>query len=763
MADLSEEDVKLNFITPALKKAGWTTNHIRMEYSFTDGQILVEGKRTRRGKQKRADYLLLKIGRFPLAVVEAKNLNHSAESGLQQAMDYAKILQVPFAFSSNGKYFVEHDFLTGLERKFSTDQFPTENELWQRYLSAKNLNDEQEKILLTPDHFDFFKKTKPRYYQRIAIDKTVQAVAEGLKRILLVMATGTGKTFTSFQIVWKLIQSKKVRRVLYLADRNILIDQTIGNDFKPLEKVLCKVEHKKLDSAYQVFMSLYHQLAGDEGDEPFRQFKPEFFDLIIVDECHRGSAKADSEWRRILNYFNGAIHIGMTATPKETKEVSSSTYFGEPVYTYSLKQGILDGFLAPFKVIRVNIDRDLEGWRPYNGQRDLYGNLITDKIFQQQDFDNTLFIEERTKLVAKRITAWLKENGRFSKTIVFCMNTEHADLMRRALINENSDIVKDCPKYVMKITGDDDDGKKNLGNFILPDDTPPIIATTAELLTTGVDCKTVKLIVIDKIVDSIITFKQIIGRGTRLRPDCGKEFFTIMDFRGATSKFEDPEFDGAPIVILDDSDTSDNGGTDTDDDEDFQTEHSKQKFYVNGVEVEILNERVQFIDATGKLITENFIDYTRKNILCHFATLENFLQNWSAADRKQSLIDELIKNGIWLGLLREVYNFSDDVDDFDLILHVAFNRKLVTRKSRADCAKSKAFIKSFPEKCRAVLNALLDKYADNGIAELESLQVLKNEPFASIGSRKDIFQLFGGREGYLRAVAELKNLLYQVA
>ena len=498
-------------------------------------------------------------------------------------MNYAQILHVPFAFSSNGKYFVEHDFLTGKEKIFSMKDFPSENALWQRYIFVKNFDTAQEKIILTPDHFDIFKKTKPRYYQRIAIDKTVQAVAEGKKRLLLVMATGTGKTFTAFQIVWKLLKSKKVQRVLYLADRNVLIDQTIINDFKPLEKVLCKVKDKKLDSAYQVFMSLYHQLAGDEGNEPFRQFKPEFFDLIIVDECHRGSAKADSEWRRILNYFSGAIHIGMTATPKETKDVSSITYFGEPIYTYSLRQGIIDGFLAPFKVIRVNIDRDIEGWRPHVNQRDIDDNLITDKIFQQQDFDDTLFIEERTKLVAQRITQWLKDNGRFSKTIVFCMNTEHADLMRRALINQNSDIVKDIPKYVMKITGDDDEGKKQLENFILPDDTPPIIATTAELLTTGVDCKTVKLIVIDKVVDSIISFKQIIGRGTRLRPDCGKEFFTIMDFRGATSKFADPDFDGSPVVILEDSDSNDECIAD----DDLPPEQSKQKFHVTGVDVEI--------------------------------------------------------------------------------------------------------------------------------------------------------------------------------
>ena len=490
--------------------------------------------------------------------------------------------------------------------------------MWQRYFSAKNFDTSQEKIILTPDHFDIFKKTKPRYYQRIAID------------------------------------------------------QTMGNDFKPLEKVLCKVEHKKLNSAYQVFMSLYHQLAGDAGNEPFRQFKPDFFDLIIVDECHRGSAKANSEWRRILNYFSGAIHIGMTATPKETKNISSTTYFGEPIYTYSLRQGIMDGFLAPYKVIRINIDRDVEGWRPHKRQRDIDGNLITDKIFQQQDFDDTLFIEERTKLVAKRITQWLKANGRFSKTIVFCMNTEHADLMRRALINENSDIVKDNPRYAMKITGDDDEGKKQLENFILPDETPPIIATTAELLTTGVDCKTVKLIVIDKVVESMITFKQIIGRGTRLRPDCGKEFFTIMDFRDAASKFAAPDFDGAPVVILEDSDSSNNDECISDDD--LPPEQSKKKFHVNGVDVEILNERVQFIDSNGKLITENLVDYTRKNILGHFATLEDFLQNWSAADKKQSLIDELFKHGICIELLRDTYKFSADVDDFDLILHVAYDK-----------------------------------------------------------------------------------------
>ena len=496
---------------------------------------------------------MLKNETFPLAVIEAKNLNHTADFGLQQAMNYAEILNLPFAYASNGKSFIEHDFLTGIERQFSMNEFPTENELWQRYCDANNFTSEQEKIILEPDYRKAMQNKNARYYQRIAINKTVQAVVQGQKRILVVLATGTGKTFMAFQIVWKLLQAKKILRVLYLADRNNLIDQTIRQDFNPLKKVMCKIQNKKLDSAYEVFMGLYHQLAGEDGEEPFRQFHPSFFDLIIVDECHRGSAKADSEWRKILNYFDSAVHIGMTATPKETKDVSSITYFGEPLYTYSLKQGILDGFLAPYKVIRVNIDKDLEGWRPYEGQKDVDGNLIPDELYQKEDFDRILYIEERTKLVAKRVTKWLHENGRLSKTIIFCMNQEHAELMRRALVAENSDIVKEIPNYVMKITSDDAEGKKQLDNFIEPDDTPPIIATTVELLTTGADCKTVKLIVIDKIVESMITFKQIIGRGTRLRPDFGKEFFTIMDFRGATKLFADADFDGEPEVIIDDN------------------------------------------------------------------------------------------------------------------------------------------------------------------------------------------------------------------
>ncbi|MBR1646249.1 MAG: DEAD/DEAH box helicase family protein [Selenomonadaceae bacterium] len=756
ISELSEEDIKNQYITPALEKSGWKKEYMRMEYSFTDGQILIAGNVVERGKQKKADYLLRKNGEFPIAVVEAKKLEYTADSGLQQAIDYATILHVPFAYASNGKKFIEHDFLTGIEREIAMDEFPTEEELWKRYCANKKFQSAQEKVILTPDHYDPVKNKIPRYYQRIAIDSVIQAVAEGQKRLLLVMATGTGKTFTAFQIVWKLLKSRTVRRVLYLADRNILIDQTMAQDFKPLEKVMCKIQNKHLDSSYEVFMSLYHQLAGEDGDEPFRQFKPEFFDLIIVDECHRGSAKADSEWRKILDYFSDAIHIGLTATPKETTEVSNKTYFGEPIYTYSLKQGILDGFLAPYKVIRVNLDKDLEGWRPPAGKTDIDGKNLPDKTFRQEDFDSNLYIEERTKLVARRITEWLRENGQFSKTIVFCRNTEHADRMRRALANENAELMRDNPRYVMKITGDDDEGKRQLEYFIEPDATPPIIATTAELLSTGVDCKTVKLIVIDKEIESMISFKQIIGRGTRLFPAYDKNFFTIMDFRGVTDKFYDPDFDGDPAIILSDS----SGGSVKNNPVE---ENSREKFHVRGVDVEIVNEAVSYLGKDGKLITENLIDYTRKNILGRYSDLKNFLQVWNAADKKQAILDELTAEGIFLAFLRDAYKFDENIDDFDLILHVAYGKKIRTRRQRAGSVKNSAVLKTFSEKCRAVLNALLDKYSANGIDELENLQVLKNAPFDSFGSPKNIVDLFGGKKNYLQAVRQLKDLIYEAA
>ena len=751
---LSEEDVKYRYITVALEKAGWRKENISMEY-FTAGQILVEGNVVRRGNKKRVDYLLRKTGGFPLAVVEAKKLVYTPEKGLQQAMDYAMTLHVPFAYSSNGKKFVEHDFLTGKEREFSMREFPSEEELWKRYCEGKNFSLAQEEIILTRDHY---KDKTPRYYQRIAINNVIQAVAKGQRRLLLVMATGTGKTFTAFQIVWRLLQAHVVSRVLYLADRNILIDQTMIQDFKPLESVMCKIRNKKLDSSYQVFMSLYHQLAGEEGEEPFRQFKPEFFDLIIVDECHRGSAKADSEWRRILNYFHCAIHIGLTATPKETTDVSNKTYFGEPIYTYSLRQGILDGFLAPYKVILINVDKDQEGISFSKGERDIDGKTLPDKTFYQKDFNRTLFIDERTKLVAKKITEWLKENGRYSKTIVFCKNTEHAEQMRRALSNENSDIVKTNPRYVMKITGDDEEGKRQLDNFIEPNATPPIIATTAELLSTGVDCKTVKLIVIDKEIESMIVFKQIIGRGTRVFEQYGKTFFTIMDFTGATKKFFDPEFDGEPIVVLQDSKENVGKRKRSDDNSNHQ-----EKYHVKGIDVSIANESIYYTGKDGKLVTENFIDYTRKNILGKYSDLQNFLQVWSAAEKKKAILDELSAEGVFLSQLRDAYRLDADIDDFDLILQVAYGKPLKTRRQRAQTAKRSDELKKYPEQCRAVLNALLDKYSTNGISELESMQVLRNAPFDAIDSPTGIVNLFGGKEKYLQAVRLLTDLIYQAA
>ena len=762
--ELSEEDIKYRYITPAIEKSGWLKNDIRMEYYFTDGKVIVQGNQTMRGQAKKADYILHKDGHIQLAIVEAKKYNKTIDSGLQQAMDYAQILKIPFAYSSNGKGFIEHDFLTGIERELNLDNFPTQEELWQRYLKGNALNETQTNAILYPDYYDPFEKDRrPRYYQRIAIDKTVEAIAKGQNRILLVMATGTGKTYTAFQIVWKLMKSKTVGRVLYLADRNILIDQTMQQDFKPLLKVMCKVGHKNLDSSYEVYMSLYHQLAGDEGEEPFRQFKPEFFDLIIVDECHRGSAKDDSEWHRILEYFQSAIHIGLTATPKETKEISNQTYFGEPIYTYSLRQGIEDGFLAPYKVIRINIDKDLEGWRPTPGMTDTNGELIPYELFTQPDFDKILVIEERTKIIAKRITQWLQENGRYNKTIVFCVDIEHAERMRRALVNENQDIVKDHPNYIMKITGDDAAGKKSLDYFIDPNEKYPTIATTSELMTTGVDCKTCKLIVIDKVVNSPIIFKQMIGRGTRLRPDYGKEYFTIMDFRNATRQFADPDFDGDPIIIDDGKSGSKKTHKPKDTTVKPPVEH-RHKYYVNGVEVNIINERVQLIGNDGRLITESLTDYSRKNIINKYATMNNFINAWTTTDKTNAIINELTEQGVFLEELRELSGKSKEMfDDFDLILHIAYDQKPLTRKERANNVKKRDYLHKYSEACQKVLYALLEKYQDSGIDELENLQVLKNEPFKSMGSPATIANLFGGKNDYFEAIRELKRLIYKAA
>jgi type I restriction enzyme R subunit len=783
MAKLTEEDIKLRYITPALQGAGWANSQILMEYFFTDGQVLVRGNTVKRGKRKKADYLLTRQGgQIPLAIVEAKDAEHSRGAGLQQAMDYAEILNIPFAYSSNGSGFIEHDYFTGVETELTNDQFPSEVILWQRYRKGKGLDDTQEKIITEPDYFDLFTSRRPRYYQRIAVNNALEAVAKGQKRVLLVMATGTGKTYTAFQIIWKLLKTKTAKKILYLADRNILIDQTMQQDFKPFEKIITKIQDKKLDSSYEIYMSLYHQLAGDDASEPFREFKPEFFDLIIVDECHRGSAKEESQWRRILDYFTSAVHIGMTATPKETKEISNITYFGDPVYTYSLKQGIDDGFLAPYKVIRIGLDKDLEGWRPYKGQLDIDGNEIEDREYGTSDFDRTIIIDDRTQAVANRITKWLKANDRFSKTIIFCVDIDHAERMRQALVNENSDLVVENPKYVMRITGDNPEGKAQLDYFIDVNEKYPTLVTTSKLMTTGVDCKTCKLIVLDSNINSMTEFKQIIGRGTRLYPDYGKEYFTIMDFRDACRLFADPAFDGDPVVIIDAGDGGDiwdpsapeqpdlvdegdepSEWTYPDDSATFDPlvndDPGKQR--VRGVDVQILNERVQYYDKDGKLITESIKDYSKRNILDEYATLDEFIKAWNNADKKQAIIEELQEQGVLLDALKD--ESGKDLDDFDLILHIAYDKKPLTKRERVNQVKKKGYLHKYSAVCQEVLSALLDKYMNEGISQLEDTRILDNAPFDRLGSPVKIAKLFGGKDGYIQAVKELERAIYEAA
>lgn len=771
MSKLTEEDVKYRFISPAIEKAGWDKEQVALEHYFTAGQMVVRGKTAKRRKGKKADYILTqKSGRTPLAIIEAKDEDHSLGAGMQQAMEYAQILNVPFAYSSNGKGFLEHDFFTGKEKEISLDEFPTEEELWKRYLQGESIEEDKGYIVKEPDHFDYITKLRPRYYQRVAIQKTLEAVAKNQKRILLVMATGTGKTFTAFQIIWKLREAGIAKKVLFLADRNVLVDQTMSDDFKPFQKFMTKIQEKKLDSAFEVYMSLYNQLAGDDGEEAFLKFKPEFFDLIVVDEAHRGSAKEDSQWRKILEYFSPAIQLGMTATPKETKYVSNINYFGEPVYNYSLKRGIEDGFLAPYKVIRISIDKDLEGWRPYLGQMDDEGNVIEDREYNIKDFDRRLVIDERTKTVAKRITEWLHTNGRFSKTIVFCVDIDHAERMRQALSNENSDLVKENPKYIMRITGDNPEGKAQLDNFQDVHEVYPTIVTTSKLMTTGVNTKTTKLIVLDSNINSMTEFKQIIGRGTRLYPEHGKSYFTILDFRGVSRLFADPDFDGDPAFIYEPKEDEvdwtvreEDGIYDILDDEPHdhpEESRDNRKYRIRGLDVSIVNERVQYYDIDGKLITESIKDYSKRNILGEFATMDEFLHYWTNSERKEKIIEELQEHGVLLEALRE--ESGKDIDDFDLILHVAYDKKPLTKKERVERVKKKGYLYKYSDVCQEVLSVLLEKYMDGSVVELESTKTLQNAPFDKLGSPKSIAKLFGGRTGYLNAVKELQNEIYNV-
>lgn len=775
---MSEEDIKLKFITPAIERAGWDKmRQIKMEYTFTDGRVIVRGKIVARGSKKRTDYILSYKPNLPLAIVEAKDNKHSVGDGMQQAIAYAETLDVPFVYSSNGDGFLEHNMLNGTEREIPLDQFPSPEELWRRYVGEEQFTPEQESLITEPYYFQPGDKS-PRYYQRIAINKTIEAIARGQNRILLVMATGTGKTYTAFQIIHRLWKSGRKKKILYLADRNILIDQTMGQDFKPFAKVMTKVEAKHLDSSYEIYMALYHQLAGDDNEEPFRQFAPEFFDLIIVDECHRGSAREESRWRKILEYFSSATQIGLTATPKETKDVSNIHYFGEPIYTYSLKQGIDDGFLAPYKVIRVGLDKDLEGWRPEQGQRDIYGEEIEDREYNIKDYDKNLIIDDRTKIVAKRITQFLKENDRFAKTIVFCVNIDHAERMRQALVNENADLVAENAKYVMRITGDNDEGKRQLDYFIAVEEKYPVIVTTSKLMTTGVDCKTCKLIVLDNNINSMTEFKQIIGRGTRLNPAHGKEYFTIMDFRNASRLFADPDFDGEPVSVIDlgpdddfPTDEDDNPpnppypddeerwSLDGDDDDDSGTRSKRPVYRVSNVPVKILSERVQYYDKDGKLVTESLTDYSKRNILGKYATLDSFLTAWNREDRKQAIVDALKDEGVLLDALREIAG-NKDLDDFDLICHIAYDAPALTKAERANNVRKRGYLYQYSDLAQKVLDALLDKYMTDGIAEIENIEILSNDPFRQFGSPLKIAKAFGGKAGYLQAVHDLQNQIY---
>lgn len=767
--EMTEEDIKLQFITPAIEAAGWDRQkQIKMEYNFTDGRVIVRGNITARGKRKRTDYLLYYKPNLPIAIIEAKDNRHNLGDGMQQAIEYAQVLDIPFVYSSNGDGFLEHDMAHGTERELKLDEFPSPEALWNRFKGDTAMTDEQEELITEPYFFQPGDKT-PRYYQRIAINRTIDAIARGQNRILLVMATGTGKTYTAFQIIHRLWKSGRKEKILFLADRNILVDQTMQQDFKPFAKVMTKIEGKKLDSSYELYLSLYQQLAGDEFEEPFRAFTRDFFDLIVIDECHRGSAKEDSRWRKILEYFSSATQIGLTATPKETKEVSNIDYFGKPIYTYSLKQGIDDGFLAPYKVLRVGLDRDLEGWRPVAGQRDVYGYEIEDREYNTKDFDKNLIIDERTVAVAKRITRFLKETDRFAKTIVFCVDIDHAERMRQALVNENQDMIAQNPKYVMRITGDNAEGKAQLDYFIAEDSQYPVIVTTSKLMTTGVDCKTCRLIVLDNNINSMTEFKQIIGRGTRLRPDYGKEYFTIMDFRNACRLFADPDFDGEPEISEDYPPQGDDPTVDPPEPPQPPTPPTppgpidppepRHKFRVRGVEVTILNERVQYYDKDGKLITESVTDYSKRNILGEYATLDAFLKAWKGEARKQVIIDELQEHGVLLEALREVSG-NRDIDDFDLICHIAYDKAPLTKAERANNVRKRGYLYKYSGLAQEVLNALLDKYMNEGIADIENLEILSNDPFRKFGNPVKIAKLFGGKAGYIQAVHELQNEIY---
>jgi type I restriction enzyme R subunit len=775
---LSERDICTKFITPALSKAGWDVeSQIREEVNLTKGRVMVRGRIAIRDKNKRADYVLYFKPNLPIAVIEAKDNNHALGDGMQQALGYAEMLDLPFAISSNGDGFLIHDRAATqgkVEEQTALEGFPSPAVLWKRYCQARGLTDKQEKTVSQDYYLDPGGK-EPRYYQLTAINRTLEAIAKGQNRILLVMATGTGKTYTAFQIIWRLWKSGMKKRILFLADRNILVDQTKTNDFKPFTTAMTKITNRKVDKSYEIYLSLYQAVTGNEDiKDIYKQFSPDFFDLVVVDECHRGSAAEDAQWREILDYFDTATQIGMTATPKETKDVSNIHYFGEPVFTYSLKQGIEDGYLAPYKVVRIDIDKDLTGWRPEKGKLDKNGQPIEDRVYNQKDMNRTIVFEKRDELVAKKITQFLKETNRFDKTIVFCEDIDHAERMRQALVNENADLAGENRKYIMRITGDNPEGKNELDNFINPEQPYPVVVTTSELLSTGVDAQTCKLIVLDKTIQSMVKFKQIIGRGSRIREDYDKLYFTIMDFKKATERFADPDFDGPPEVIYEPTEGQSpvppdelvapdqlEKGDDTYP-EGFDGKREKRfKYVINDVEVKVLAERVQYYDKDGKLITESLKDYTRRSIQSEYASLDQFLQAWRGIDRKQAILDELQTRGLLLEALEE--EVGKGFDPFDLICHVAFDSPTLTRKERAENVRKRDYFARYGVEVRAVLNALLDKYADEGLENIENLNVLRVKPLADFGTPLEILDKFGGREKYLAAIREMEQYLYGAA
>ncbi len=792
---LSERDICTKFITPALEKSGWDKQlQILEEVSFTDGRIYVRGKMTARGARKRADYILYYKPNIPIAIIEAKDNNHSVRAGIQQGLDYAQILDIPCVFSSNGDGFLFHDRTatdTNIEKEIGLDDFPTPEQLWEKYKKYKGIATPEAEKIVTQDYFFDGSGRKPRYYQQIAVNRTVEAIANGQNRILLVMATGTGKTYTAFQIIHRLWKSGTKKRILFLADRNALIDQTRRGDFKHFKDKMTVVKHRQIDKSYEIYLALYQGLSGnDEEANAYKQFTPEFFDLIVVDECHRGSAREDSAWREILEYFKNATQIGLTATPRETDTISNIEYFNEPIYTYSLKQGIDDGFLAPYRVIRIALNVDAEGWRPEQGKTDKDGNEIEDRIYNRKDFDKNLVIEERTDTVAKKLSEFLKGYDRFAKTIVFCVDIDHAERMRTALARHNPDLVAENHKYILQITGDNDEGKRELDNFINPEEKYPVIATTSELMTTGVDAQTCKVIVLDSNINSMTKFKQIIGRGTRINEEYDKLYFTILDFRNATDLFADPQFDGDPIRIKPVAEATDLGSV-IDEEEldkepiiDIETgeeieiispeirypepelppttdNRPRQKVYVNGVDVSVLISRELYFDQYGKPITTSLKDHTKEIIKGQYASLDDFLNIWKGSDRKEAIIAELVEQGVMVEALYEAVDRQ--VDLFDLICHVAYDQPPMTRKERANNVKKRNYFTKYGDKARKVLEALLDKYADEGITNIESMEILKVKPLTDYGSPMEIIRVFGSPEAYRKAIKELENELYKIA